>query len=148
MGFVVLNCDASMTNHDGSVDCGGLERNENRVLILAFTQKLDTRSSFDVKIWSIYHEVCLLCGKGYRQIIVRDDNKSTIELLQGVMPDSHALGHLLRGIRDVVSGSSNLIWQHVNRDNNRPPDILANHSLNAPGPYDISFLPLRFLDSP
>lgn len=145
MGFVVLNCDASLTNHDESIDCGGLTRDENGVLILTFAQKLDTHSSFDAKIWSIYHEMCVLWGKGYRKIIVRDDNKQAIELLQGVFPDSHALGHLLRGIHDVVSGSNNLIWQYVNQNNNRPPDILAKHSLNAPSPYDIFLYASSFL---
>lgn len=49
--------------------------------MFAFIHELDCCSILETELWSIYHGVCIVLGRGYHNFVVESDSFVTIELL-------------------------------------------------------------------
>lgn len=127
-------------NGGNNAACGNVARDAKGNLIFGFAHKLDNCSVLEVKLWGLYHEICLTWGRGYHKVVIESNSANAIELLCAPESQFYPLFNLMQGIKKVVVDQGLVDWKHIDRDRNGPTDLLAKESLSM----DIN---CKFFDS-
>lgn len=127
-GLVAINVDASVREVGFMAGFGGVIRDHHASFIFGFSMKLESCSIIEVEMWALYHNICMLKGRGLQGLVVQYDSQEAIDLVVNGLVGLHSLSHLIDSIREIVNEVLSVRWSNISRDQNKVVDALAKFS--------------------
>ncbi|XP_060203034.1 uncharacterized protein LOC132631475 [Lycium barbarum] len=126
---IKLNTDGSH-NCEDDIGAGGIVRDSNGNLIMAFAKSLGKGSSnlAEAKVALYGMKWCI--SNGFRNIILESDSLIIINMLEGKINIAWELQDSIDTIKQLLS-QTNYIAQHCYREANQVADALAKWSMNG-----------------
>ncbi|KAJ8765179.1 hypothetical protein K2173_011439 [Erythroxylum novogranatense] len=139
LGFVKLNCDASVTGALSSAFGGGLIRNSSGHWVGGFVSNLGRCPILRAEIWSIFHGLEYALSINARNILIKSDNAIAVDMINDVASPSASCLSLVRQIRQLLNAFDSAHLSHIHREGNFVADSLSHHAYTFyPGVHYLS----------
>ncbi|KAJ1424210.1 Ribonuclease H domain [Sesbania bispinosa] len=148
-GFYKLNIDGYVGNNSSTASCEGLLRDDNGDFVEGFVCNLGISSTLQAELWGILHGLKMAEKKRIVNLIVNTDSKTSVQLINNRVPNTHHCFILINRIRKILLENPSFFLCHTFRESNRAADHLAFlghseclgvHSLLIPPPPLIPIL--------
>ncbi|OIT31135.1 hypothetical protein A4A49_64393, partial [Nicotiana attenuata] len=123
--WIKVNIDGSSFN-DGRTGAGGIVRDHEAKLVMAFSQQLDIETNNYSEAKAAWFEVHWCLSNGYFNIILECDSMLIIHMLQGKTNIPWHLQPIVKQVKKMVEqGNNNIKFSHCFREGNQVADVMA-----------------------
>ncbi|GAA0142857.1 hypothetical protein LIER_42739 [Lithospermum erythrorhizon] len=134
-GHFKLNTDGASKGNSGESGCGGILRDKEGSIIMAFGVYLGRETSIVAEMKAIQEGLHKLCIKGIRDVMVETDSQLSIQLIRSTCCN-WKLRPMVNNIKDMAE-ICNASFNHIFREANGAADYLANQAVHQADSFEL-----------
>ncbi|KAH1120635.1 hypothetical protein J1N35_003795 [Gossypium stocksii] len=126
---VCLSMEGVVVRDTGYAAARGATRDNEGNWIVGFTRFLGVCSPFEAEVWGILEGILILLNKGYRLILILNDNLEVVQTLSDLNLENSGIS-VFRKTQRIIKAEG--VWKikHIPRSLNLVTNSLAKLSLN------------------